>query len=133
MEKMQIPVLIIGHGDFPTALIDSARMLMGEREDVFPLCLREGDGLENFMEKVARLVASFDPQTPLMVFVDLQGGTPWNALLGVNDGRVRLVTGVNLPMLLEVLVLRDSVSDVDELVACAMETARASVTAKSFG
>jgi mannose/fructose/sorbose-specific phosphotransferase system IIA component len=129
---MQIPVLIIGHGDFPTALIDSASMLMGEREDVFPLCLREGDGLENFMQKVADLVTSFNPDVPLMVFVDLQGGTPWNAVLGVNEPRVRLVTGINLPMLLEVLLLRDSTADVDQLVACSLETARVSVTSKAF-
>jgi mannose/fructose/sorbose-specific phosphotransferase system IIA component len=129
---MEIPVLVIGHGDFPIALINSAQMLMGEREGVYPLCLREGDGLENFIQKVSELVMSFEADRPLLVFVDLQGGTPWNAVLGVNDKRVCLVTGVNLPMLLEVLVLRDSTADIDQLVDCALETARISVTMRKF-
>ena len=129
---MQIPVLIIGHGDFPTALINSAQMLMGDREGVYPLCLYEGDGLENFIGKVSELMASFDQEAALLVFVDLQGGTPWNAVLGVNDQRVRLVTGVNLPMLMEVLCLRDQSDDIDQLVECALETARLSVIEKRF-
>jgi PTS system mannose-specific IIA component len=128
----QIPVLIIGHGDLPTALISSAVMLMGEREGIYPLCLREGDGLENFIQKAGELIASFKEDTALLVFVDLQGGTPWNAVLGVNDPRVRLVTGVNLPMLLEVLCLRDNCDDIEQLVACALETARLSVITKKF-
>ncbi len=128
----QIPVLIIGHGDLPVAFINSAQMLMGEREGLYPLCLYEGDGLENFIQKTGELVASFDEATPLLVFVDLQGGTPWNSVLGVNDPRVRLVTGLNLPMLLEVLNLRDNCADADQLAACALETARLSVVSKKF-
>lgn len=128
----QIPVLIIGHGDLPVALISSAQMLIGQREGLFSLCLNEGDGLENFIQKVSKLISRFDPTVPLLVFVDLQGGTPWNAVLGVNDPRVRLVTGVNLPMLIEVLCLRDNSENIDEMVECALDTARLSVISKKF-
>jgi len=127
-----VPILVIGHGNFPSALINSASMLMGEREELYSLCLCEGDGLESFIQKTGELIASFDPSRPLLVFVDLQGGTPWNSVLGVNDPRVRLVTGVNLPMLLEALNLRDHCDDIDQLAACALETARASVIIKKF-
>lgn len=129
---MQIPILIIGHGDLPVALISSAQMLVGQREDLFSLCLNEGDGLENFIQKVSDLVSRFDPTIPLLVFVDMQGGTPWNAVVGVNDSRVQVVTGVNLPMLIEVLCLRDHSENIDEMVKCALDTARLSVTSKNF-
>jgi mannose/fructose/sorbose-specific phosphotransferase system IIA component len=128
----KIPILIIGHGDLPVALINSAQMLMGERDEIYSLCLHEGDGLENFIQKAGELIASIKGTTPLLVFVDLQGGTPWNSVLGVNDPRVRLVTGINLPMLLEVLNLRDACEDVDQLVECALETGRKSVVYKKF-
>ncbi len=128
----QIPIFIIGHGDLPVALINSAQMLIGERNGLTPLCLHEGDGLESFIQKTGDLLASIKDAGPLLVFVDLQGGTPWNSVLGVNDPRVRLVTGVNLPMLLEVLNLRDHCEDIDELVACALETAHLSVISKKF-
>lgn len=128
----QIPILIIGHGELPIALISSAQMLVGQREGLFSLCLNEGDGLENFMQKVSALISRFDPSIPLLVFVDLQGGTPWNAVLGVNDLRVKLVTGVNLPMLIEVLCLRDNSENIDDLVKCALDTASLSVISKNF-
>ena len=128
----QIPVLIIGHGELPVALLSSAQMLIGEREGLYPLCLHEGDGLENFIQKTLELISTFDETTPLLVFVDLQGGTPWNAVIGVNNPRVRLVTGINLPMLLEVLCMRDHNDNIEELVDCALETARLSVISKRF-
>jgi PTS system mannose-specific IIA component len=128
----QIPILIIGHGELPIALISSAQMLVGKKEDLFSLCLYEGDGLENFMQKVGEMISQFDPDLPLLVFVDLQGGTPWNAVLGINDPCVRLVTGVNLPMLIEVLCMRDNNENIDELVECALDTARLSVISKNF-
>jgi len=127
-----IPIFVIGHGELPIALINSAKMLMGEREGIYPLCLHEGDGLENFIQKTGELIDSIGKNVPLLVFVDIQGGTPWNSVLGVNDPRVRLVTGVNLPMLLEVLNLRDHCENIDELVACALETARISVVSRKF-
>jgi len=128
----QIPVIIIGHGELPDALLSSAQMLIGQRGNLHYLCLNEGDGLENFIQKVSDLVSGFEQKTPLLVFVDIQGGTPWNAVLGVNDARIRLVTGVNLPMLIEVLCLRDHCDDIDKIAKCAMDTAQMSVVYKQF-
>jgi mannose/fructose/sorbose-specific phosphotransferase system IIA component len=129
---MKVPIIIIGHGELPAALIKSAQMLVGEREDVFSLCLHENDGLENFMHKIGELIGSLKDPASILIFADLQGGTPWNSVLGVNDARVRLVTGINLPMLLEVLCMRDQDANIDQLVQCALDTARSSVKEMKF-
>jgi len=126
------PVITLGHGDLPVALLNSAQMLIGKREELYSLCLHEGDGLENFITKTAALISSLNEAKSILVFIDLQGGTPWNAIVGVNDPRVTLVTGVNLPMLIEVLLLRDQKSSIQDLVACALTAGKISVISKEF-
>lgn len=132
MRLNKIPVVIIGHGDLPRAFIDSAQMIIGIRENIYSLCLYEGDGLDNFIIKTSDMINKFDEENFILVFVDLQGGTPWNAVVGINDPRIRLVTGLNLPMLLEVLCLRDHNDDIEDLVQCALDAANMSVVSKIF-
>jgi len=103
-------------------------MLIGKRKDIGTLGLKEGDGLTNFVEKVNQLISRFSEANSILVFVDLRGGTPWNAVLATGDPRIQLISGVNLPILLEVLIKRDSVSDIDVLVKCALDAAKISVT-----
>ncbi|MGD0708683.1 MAG: PTS sugar transporter subunit IIA [Anaerolineaceae bacterium] len=122
------PILIVTHGNLGTAFVRSAQMLIGKRKDIETLGLKEGDGLTNFIDKVSQLISKYSEAKSILVFVDLRGGTPWNAVLATGDPRIQLISGVNLPILLEVLIKRDSVSDIDELVKCALEAASISVT-----
>lgn len=122
------PILIVTHGNLGTAFVRSAQMLIGKRKDIETLGLKEGDGLTNFIDKVSQLISKYSEAKSILVFVDLRGGTPWNAVLATGDPRIQLISGVNLPILLEVLIKRDSVSEIDELVKCALEAASISVT-----
>jgi PTS system mannose-specific IIA component len=103
-------------------------MLIGKRKDIETLGLKEGDGLTNFIDKVSQLISKYSEAKSILVFVDLRGGTPWNAVLATGDPRIQVISGVNLPILLEVLIKRDSISEIDELVKCALEAASVSVT-----
>jgi len=107
-------------------------MLLGKRKDLYSHCLRTGESLDSFIQKTCDLISSFEDGRAILIFVDLQGGTPWNAVLGINNTHVHLVTGINLPMLLEVLCLRDHSNNIDELVTCAVETGKASILSKQF-
>ena len=124
-----VPILIVTHGNLGTALVRSAQMLMGKRRGIKTLGLKEGDGLTNFIDKVNALVSEFPDEKSILVFVDLRGGTPWNAILATGDHRIQVISGVNLPILLEVLIKRDSEGDdIDALVRCALDAAGMSVT-----
>ena len=127
-----IPIIITGHGALPIALQNSSQMLVGKRDRLYTLCLHEGVGLENFIRITSDLISKIKDAENMMVFVDLQGGTPWNAIVGLNDSRISLIAGVNLPMLIEVLILRDQTSNVNELVNCAIDAAKKSVVFKTF-
>jgi len=124
---MTIPILIISHDGLAEALLRSAEMICGEQSDVAVLGLQEGDGLTNFMEKVKEQIQLLKNEAGLLVMVDLQGGTPWNATVGFCHPGVCILTGVNLPMLLEVLMCRDQKEHASELIELAVQSGQSGI------
>lgn len=117
-----VGVLVVAHGEMAAGLLDAARMIVGEQEALLALSLREMEDVEGLMDKVEEAISQVDGGEGVLVMVDLPGASPFNASARIAMQRegVRIVTGVNLPMLAELLVLREG-SSLDELVDVAKE------------
>jgi PTS system mannose-specific IIA component len=105
-----INVVIISHGDLGDALIRATEMITGPAERLFSVPLLPDESPEGFGEKLAAVLREIEGEETL-VLIDLLGGTPcnvaaWQAL----KGNVECLTGVNLPMLLELVTSRDHAS-----------------------
>ena len=102
-------LIVVTHGRLGEALLDSARLILGELPDgARDVCLCPEDNLDSMRAKIA---AALDPveepghAVPALALVDLFGGTACNATAWALEGRdFQIVAGVNLPMLLEVLM-----------------------------
>ncbi len=101
-----LPVIIVTHGELASSLIETSRMIVGEHEDIFPVELKEGDSIEELSNRIRECVGE---SNEAIVLTDLFGASPTNAALKlIKEGRgVEIVTGVNLPMLLDLLMDRD--------------------------
>jgi mannose/fructose/sorbose-specific phosphotransferase system IIA component len=120
MTKLIIPIIVAAHGDLAQALYGSAELIAGAQEGVICLGLPPGGNLQAFSAQLAAALAS---SPSALVLVDMQGGTPWNVAVRLAAPRsgVRVVSGVSLPMLLEVLLARAG-QDVDALAQLAVDT-----------
>ena len=104
-----INIVVVSHGSLAQALIEAAEMIAGPQEGLFAVEIGPGDSTEAFSANLTRLLCSVEPE-PVLVLVDLLGGTPYNvAAQHVIGERLECVTGANLPMLLELLMTRDEV------------------------
>ena len=102
-----INIVLVSHGELGDALIRAAEMIAGPAERVFSVPLLPGESPESFGDKLAVALREIEGQETL-VLIDLFGGTPYNvAARQVLKENVECVTGVNLPMLLELLMSRD--------------------------
>lgn len=102
-----INIVLVSHGELGDALIRAAEMIAGPAEWVFSVPLLPGESPESFGDKLAVALREIEGQETL-VLIDLFGGTPYNvAARQVLKENVECVTGVNLPMLLELLMSRD--------------------------
>jgi mannose/fructose-specific phosphotransferase system component IIA len=103
------PLLILTHGEFGPVLLKAAESMFGPQTDAVALGLAPDETREDYQARVhaARLGLSGEP----LVLVDLACGTPWN--VAVLDGcadQGEVLAGLNLPMLLESLELRQSLA-----------------------
>ncbi|MGM0122801.1 PTS system, mannose-specific IIA component [Enterococcus sp. AZ194] len=98
------PILIVmSHGNMAVETRNSAKMIVGEPENVFAIAMKEDDGLSGTTEKLDQILRSFTPETEIVILADLKGGTPCNVAMMKMSERpnLRVVSGLNLAMLIE--------------------------------
>jgi len=121
--------LIIGtHGMFSEELLKSAEMIFGSQENVGCITFKPGEGIENLVCQYNELIKELNCDDGVLFMVDLFGGSPFNAasILAIKNDNMEIVTGVNLPMLLEVFGSREF-SNVSELLAIAQDAGKDSI------
>lgn len=107
-----VSILVVSHGNFSKGLIDAAEMIMGEQENLVGIGLQPEEGPEQLKQTMKKEVKNLDEGEGVLVLVDLYGGTPGNsaAYLLEMDNKIEVLTGINLPLFLEFLNLRNSQS-----------------------
>lgn len=114
-----IGFLITGHDDFSTGLKTSLEMIAGEQEKLEIVPFKENMSLDNFSDHLKEAVLRLnEDKEGVIIFSDLLGGTPFRvSMLAASEfENVEVLTGTNLPMLLEATSLRFSDSNIESLV-----------------
>ena len=112
-----IQILIVTHADMAKGILSSAELIMGPQKNIATIGLCGEDSFESFNEKVRGKLAELANEDGVLVFVDLYGGTPCNVTAANITGpsmektpHCECVSGVNLPMLIEALSMRESMT-----------------------
>jgi PTS system mannose-specific IIA component len=125
-----VGIVIVTHGTMAEGMMDAASMIVGDLEGVRAVELKEMDAVEDLMDRISAAVDEVDTGDGALVFVDLFGASPFNAsarLLGAEkDRNVEVITGVNLPMVLEVAIQRSS-KDLEALIEVAEDAGTSGV------
>lgn len=129
--------LFLSHGDLSVALLKAVELILGEQPagEVSAFPLQPGQDMEAYTRRVDAFVTASTDQGGAIVFTDLAGGSPFLAAAQVyrrHGGEIPLevVTGMNLPMAIEVLAAR-SFSTVKEGRATALAEGQRGVRALS--
>lgn len=132
---MSIAIIIATHGVAAEQLLKTTEMLIGEQSDVATIDFVPGENAETIMGKYQEKLANELSHCDQVLFlVDTWGGSPFNAANRVSEGKenMDIVTGVNVPMLVETFMARDDNPSLEELVAVALETGRLGVRALRY-
>lgn len=96
-----IGLVLVAHAGLATALKNSAEMILGPIEGCSVVEVAPGESADGIMSRVVAAVGQ-DQADGIIIMTDLFGGTPSNmAMSFLKEGCVEVVTGVNLPMLME--------------------------------
>jgi mannose PTS system EIIA component len=109
-----IGLVLVCHGNMAEGLIDATQLITGPQEALRGVGLFETEGVEDLMAKVQHAVEEVDSGEGVLILVDLFGASPFNAsarlMLSLPANAVEVVTGVNLPMLVELVTQREGLS-----------------------
>lgn len=127
-----VGIILASHGEFAEGIHQSGSMIFGEQANVKPCILKPSEGPQDIRKKMEDAIASFDQQDEILFLVDLWGGTPFNQASALKDGHESwaIVTGLNLPMLIEAYASRMSMDTAHEIAIHIAKTAKEGVRIK---
>ena len=106
-----IGVLITTHGNLGSELIKAAELIRGSLKGIIPISVDQTKGVEDLKKEINAGIKKLDQGQGILILTDLFGGTPSNISLSfMKKGKVEVITGVNLPMLLKLPDIREGMS-----------------------
>ncbi|HEV8434318.1 MAG TPA: PTS sugar transporter subunit IIA [Thermoanaerobaculia bacterium] len=108
--------LIVTHGNLAYELLKAAQKIEANLSGIEAVPLEWTDTVDEAREKIRAALDRIGPDRPVIIFTDMFGGTPSNISLSfLEQGRVEIVTGVNLPMIVKFAMLQGEAKDVTTL------------------
>jgi PTS system mannose-specific IIA component len=108
-----IGALIVTHGNLAYELLKAAEKIEASISGVEAVPLEWTDSVDEAREKIGEALKRLGPDRGVIIFTDMFGGTPSNISLSfLETGRVEIVTGVNLPMIVKFAMLQAEAKDV---------------------
>jgi PTS system mannose-specific IIA component len=108
MGKM-VGVVVVTHCHLGEELIAAAELVVGEELKQFQsVSIDPREGSEEIREKIIAAIRKVDEGEGILILTDMYGGTPSNISLSfLEERKIEVITGVNLPMLLKLATYQD--------------------------
>ncbi len=115
--------ILLTHGPIGDAMIEAVDGIMGVNDGLFALSVTNMS-VSEITQRVLSIVNGPDEkQDGVVIMASLKGGSGWNVAVSVchEQPNVRVVSGLNLPMVLTFMTKRDT-ETLDELVVTLVDS-----------
>ena len=126
-----IGIILVTHGALASHFLDAMEHVVGPQAQTAAVCIGPTDDMERRRTEIAEAIREVDTGKGAIILTDLFGGTPSNLAISLLDaGRVEVIAGINLPMLIRLAGARKAL-DVTQAVHAAQEAGRNYITVAS--
>ncbi len=109
-----VEIIVVSHGTFAKGLVESAQLIAGDNNDVLSFGLEAGADIELFKSEIRQAICELGKKGEVIVMTDLMCGTPFNLVCSLMEEMMFChLTGINLPIYLEVYTSRKTCSAID--------------------
>ena len=109
-----IGVVVVTHGQLASELVSAAETIVGDLPQMKAVSIGSHEDVQDARQEIAAAIAAVAAPEGVIVATDMFGGTPANlGITFLEAGKVEVVTGVNLPMLIKLASLRDTATVLD--------------------
>ena len=113
-----IGLILVTHGRLAEEFVHAMQHVVGRQEAVATVCIGPNDDMERRRKEIAEAIRAVDSGAGAIILTDLFGGTPSNLAISLMQaGKVEVIAGINLPMLIRLAGARKSMNVVDATVA----------------
>jgi len=104
-----IGMVLVTHGRLAAEFIAALEHVVGPQRSIAAICIGPEDDMEQRRQDILRSVREVDQGNGVVLLTDMFGGTPSNLAISVMDsGKIEVIAGVNLPMLIKLASLRQT-------------------------
>jgi mannose PTS system EIIA component len=119
-----IGIVIVTHGRLASEFIHAVEHVVGQQPQMEAICIGPDDKMDVRRKDIADAVANVDNGKGVVILTDMFGGTPSNLAISLlEEGKVEVVAGLNLPMLVKLARIRGD-STLHKAVAAAQDAGR---------
>lgn len=126
-----IGMVLVTHGHLAEEFILAMEHVVGAQEAVVPICIGPNDDMERRRSEIAKAVRRVDTGEGAIILTDLFGGTPSNLAISLmQTGKVEVIAGINLPMLIRLAGARKCMN-IHDAVSAARDAGQNYITVAS--
>lgn len=119
-----IGLVLVTHGRLAEEFVLAMEHVVGPQKNVRSVCIGPEDDMDQRRRDIVEAVEAVNQGRGVVVLTDMFGGTPSNLAISIMEqGRVEVVAGINLPMLIKLASVRTK-CDLAAAVAQAQEAGR---------
>lgn len=121
-------IIIISHGDFSKGIENSAKMIMGDGFKIKTFSLYPSESPDYIASEIEKLIKD-NLDEEFLILADILGGSVYNSCLRlVMYSNTRIISGINLGLLIEALLIDDKEGDIDIALKKAIDRAKNGIT-----
>jgi PTS system mannose-specific IIA component len=126
-----IGLILVTHGRLAEEFVNAMQHVVGRQEAVATVCIGPNDDMERRRKEIAEAIKAVDSGQGSIILTDLFGGTPSNLAISLMQaGKVEVIAGINLPMLIRLAGARKTM-DVTAATVAARDAGRNYITIAS--
>jgi PTS system mannose-specific IIA component len=102
-----IGTIVVSHGNIGVEMVRVARSIVTDAAPMAGVALEHDEDVSQMRDKIRKAIREVDRGGGILLLSDMFGGTPSNLCMSfLQEGRVEVITGVNLPMLIKLANFR---------------------------
>ena len=126
-----IGMILVTHGHLADEFVHAMQHVVGRQDAVATICIGPNDDMEVRRREIADAIRAVDSGQGVIILTDLFGGTPSNLAISLMQaGKVEVIAGINLPMLIRLAKARGCM-DIKAATAAARDAGRNYITIAS--
>lgn len=109
-------VIVVSHGSYARGLVDTVQMIAGKQEGLEAFGLESEESVDTLKEKIRQSIEQASQEEEILILTDIFYGSPFNTVISLMpEYDLYHVTGINLPLMMEVIMGRISGKHAEEI------------------